>query len=389
MKRTFGLAWILLSLLTGCEAARMTPIRLGGLFDLSEGMAALDVPASEGARLAVKELNEAGGVLGGPVDLVTLDTHYDKEKTQKAAEQLIRDEQVVSVVGFDDTDSVLWSGPIIDAASIPFVTVGATSPELPSQVGPMMFLACFGDNVQAAAGAQFGAEKFGTTTYILWDSGTHYTELLRRYFKETFEMGLKGTVLGDVAFSDTQSDFSAEIAAIKALPQAPKFLYIAAMPYNIGPITKQLREAGIMLPIVGGDGYDDPTWIATVGTASENVYFTTHAFVDSAAGSDRMKRFLAAYAAIEPKQAASGFAALGYDAVHLVANAIKRANSTDGSAIKQALENTSGFSGVSGTISLSAESHVPAKGVTVIGLAAGKYTLAGEFVPKYIPAPPR
>jgi len=281
---------------------------------------------------------------------------------------------------------VLASGPTIQKAGLPFVTAGATSPKIPSQVGDMLFLACFGDNVQAAAGAQFGYQKFGKSAYLLWDKGIEYTTLLGSYFKTAYtDMG--GSIVLEDQYDDKATDFSAQIAKVKALPVQPDFYYIAAMPYNVGTVVKQFRDAGLTGPIIGGDGYDDPSWIVAAGAASEDVYFTTHALNDGTEGSEAYKAFFAAYKAKYQHDPENAFAALGYDAIYLLADAITRAGSTDPVAIQKALEETKNFSGITGLITFGAGEHIPQKSVTIIALKGGKYTPGAELVPSKVPAP--
>ncbi len=159
------------------------------------------------------------------------------------------------------------------------------------------------------------------------------------------------------------------------------------MPYNIGPIVKQFRDAGITGPIVGGDGYDTPDLVSVAGPASNNVYFTTHALMDATIGTDGIKKFIAAYKAEYGHDPENAFAALGYDTVYLLADAIKRAGATDSAAIKTAIEATKDFPGITGSITFAAGSHVPQKGVTIIDIEDGKLTLGGEVVPEKVPAP--
>ncbi len=131
-------------------------IKVGGGFALTGDESALDLPAANGAKLAAKEINAAGGVLGRQIDLIVHDTQYKMDVTAQVAKQFVEQDKVISVIGFTDTDSVLASGPTIQGAGLPFITAGATSPKIPTQVGDNMFLACFGDNVQAAVGAEYG-----------------------------------------------------------------------------------------------------------------------------------------------------------------------------------------------------------------------------------------
>ena len=129
------------------------------------------------------------------------------------------------------------------------------------------------------------------------------------------------------------------------------------------------------------------SWIAAAGDAANNVFFSTHALNDATAGSDAYKKFFAAYNTEYGHAPENAFAALGYDSVYLFVDALERAGSTDAQAIKKALEETKGFPGITGSISFTADQHVPQKGVTIIALKDGKYTLGAEIVPTKIPAP--
>ncbi|MBI1280421.1 MAG: ABC transporter substrate-binding protein [Anaerolineaceae bacterium] len=360
-------------------------IKIGGGFDLSGAESSLDLPASNGAMLAVKEINAAGGVLGKQIDFIIRDSKYQMDTTAVIAKQFVEEDKVAAVVGFTDSDSVLASGPIIQEAGIPFITAGATSPKLPDQVGDMMFLACFGDNVQAAAGAEFAFKNFGKTAYLLSDMGVEYTTLLGQYFKARFEE-LGGTIVLEDTYEDSATDFSAQITKLKALSTQPDFYYIAAMPYNVGPVVKQLREAGLTGPVVGGDGYDTPDLVKVAGDTAEKVYFTTHALMDKDNGTDGIKKFIADYNTEFGHEPENAFAALGYDAVYLLVDAIKRAGSTDPQAVQAALLETKDLPGITGAISFTNGSHVPQKGVTLIEIKDGKFTLAGEVVPEKVPA---
>jgi branched-chain amino acid transport system substrate-binding protein len=361
-------------------------IKIGGGFALTGGESALDLPAANGAKLAVDEINKAGGVLGSQIDFIVHDSQYKMDVTAQTAKQFVEQDKVPLMVGYTDTDSVLASGPTFQSAKIPFITVGATSPKIPAQVGDMMFLACFGDNVQAAVGAEYAYDKFGHTAGFLWDKGVEYTTLLGQYFKSRFtELG--GTIALEDSYEDAATDFSAQITKLKALNPAPDFYYVAAMPNNIGPLVKQFRDAGLTAPIVGGDGYDTPDLVKIAGPTTSNVFFTTHALMDATNGTDGIKKFIAAYKAAYGNDPENAFAALGYDTVYLLADAIKRAGGTDSAAIKTALEATKDFPGITGKITFSPDSHVPQKGVTVIDIENGALKLGGEVVPVKVPAP--
>lgn len=372
--------------LTVALAQGKTPIKIGGAFNLTGALSSLDAPAANGAKLAVKEINAAGGVLGRPLELVIYDGKSDAATITNVASQLLSSAKVRAIVGFTDSDSALALGPISQKAGVPFVTAGATSPQLPTQIGDTMFLAPFGDNVQAAVGAEFTYKNLkGKTAYLLVDRSAEYTTLLAKYFKDAY-LKAGGKIVLEDSYKSGDKNFGAQITRLRALAQKPDVLYIAALPDDIGTLVKQVRQAGILSPIVGGDGYDTPLLIQVGGASANNVYFTTHALISSKS-TPAVKKFMAGYQKDFGKEPENAFAALGYDSVYLVADAIKRAGSDDPAKIKAALATTKNLKAVTGTITYAPGSRVPQKGVTVIGVKNKELTLAAEMTPSYVPKP--
>ena len=145
------------------------------------------------------------------------------------------------------------------------MTSGATSPKLPEQVPDYLYLACFGDNVQAAAAAEFSITTLkAKSVYFLVDKGMEYTLLLGKYFKERF-VELGGKVVLEDTYQTGDKDFSAQITKLKGVKAQPDILFISAGPDDIGTIVKQFRDAGVKKPIMGGDGYDTPLLVQVAG----------------------------------------------------------------------------------------------------------------------------
>ncbi|MFO1059407.1 MAG: ABC transporter substrate-binding protein [Dongiaceae bacterium] len=367
-------------------AAADDTIKIGAPFNVTGALSSVDTPALNGAKLKAKEINDAGGILGKKIELVIYDTKTDPTVIASTASQLINQDKVPVALAFTDSDAVLALGPIFQTAGVPVVTPGATSPKLPEQVGTDLFLACFGDNVQAAAGAEFVLNKLNAkTVYLLRDNTTEYTTLLAKYFKEAYEHGGGKIVLSD-DYKHGDTSFTAQITKLKALPTKPDVLYVSAQPDDIGVVVKQIRQAGLMQPIVGGDGYDTPLLLSVGGKGANNVYFSTHAFMaeDSTPG---IVKFFNAYKAAYNTPPENAFAALGYDTLALIADAITRAGSTDPAKIRDALAATQGFKGITGSISYAADSRVPAKTVSIIGVKDDKLFLAAEITPTWIAKP--
>jgi branched-chain amino acid transport system substrate-binding protein len=361
-------------------------IKIGAPFNVTGGLSSLDAPALNGAKLKAKEINAAGGVLGKQIELVVYDTKTDPTVIASSASQLINQDKVPVAFGFTDSDSALALGPIFQQAGVPFVTPGATSPKLPEQVGSDMFLACFGDNVQAAAGAEFVLGKLGgKTAYLLRDNSTEYTTLLAKYFEAAYSHG-GGQILLKDDYKSGDKSFTAQITKLKALVQKPDVVYIAAMPDDIGLVVKQMRQAGVMQPIVGGDGYDTPLLLSVGGKAADDVYYSTHAYMaeDSTPG---IVKFYKDYQAAYGTPPENAFAALGYDTLGLVVDAISRAGAADPAKIRDALAATQGYKGITGSISFRPGIRVPDKTVTIIGVKDEKLYLASEVTPSWISAP--
>ena len=370
----------------GSAGALADSIKIGAPFNVTGALSSLDAPALNGAKLKAKEINDAGGIDGKQIELVVYDTKTDPTVIASVASQLLNSDKVPVAMGFTDSDSALALGPIFQQAGVPFVTPGATSPKLPDQVGSDMFLACFGDNVQAASGAEFVLGKLnGKKVYLLRDNSAEYTTLLAKYFDEAFTKG-GGAIIARDDYKSGDKSFTAQITKLKALSDKPDVLYVAAMPDDIGLVVKQMRQAGVTQPIVGGDGYDTPLLIQVGGAASNDVYYSTHAYM-ATDSTDAIKKFYTDYKAAYGTDPENAFAALGYDTVGLIADAIKRAGSADPAKIRDALAATKDYPGITGSISYPADSRVPQKTVTMIGVKDQKLTLAAEVTPSFIPAP--
>jgi branched-chain amino acid transport system substrate-binding protein len=381
------LAAILVIFLVSCGSSGGKTIKLGMLYNLTGSQASLDGPSANGAKLAAKEINAAGGVLGKQMELVSYDGKSDAETIGKAAAQLVEKDKVVAMFGFSDSDMVMAAAPIAAKAKIVFITSGATSPKLPSQVPDYLFLSCFGDNVQAAAAAEYSWNTLkAKSAYLLIDKGMEYTLLLGKYFKERFtELG--GSVVLEDTYQTGDKDFSAQITKLKAQKPAPDMLFISSGPDDIGTIVKQVRDAGIKSPIFGGDGYDTPLLMQIAGKGANNVYYTTHSLMDKTAGSPEVQKFIAAYEAEYKNPPENAFAGLGYDTVYLLADAIKRANSADPKKIREALQTTKDLPGVTGAITFAPGSPIPQKGVAIIEIQDDALKLAAQVVPEKVPTP--
>jgi branched-chain amino acid transport system substrate-binding protein len=375
---------LLATTVTGCKSSSgaSETIKVGALFNQTGDQSSLDKPGLNGFKLAADEINKNGGLLGKQIEVVAIDGKTDQSTCTNAASQMVDVNKVVAIGGLSDSNYALAAGAIAQAKGVPFVTSGATLPSLPDQVGDCFFLAPFGDNIQAYAGAEFAAQDLkAKTAYVLTDKSMDYTMTLTKYFKERFEKinGDKSILLED-AYQTSDVDFSAQIERLKALPTQPDVLYIASDPSKCGVIAKQLRAKGVTQPIVGGDGYDTPLLIELGGEGAKDVYFTTHASLENP--SEKVTNFVKNYKETYKTAPENAFAALGYDTMYLIANAIKTAGKADSTSIKTALAATSNLETVTGKISYKSGSRVPTKSVTIIEAKDGKFIFVKEVLPQ-------
>ncbi len=367
---------------TTTTAASKKPIKIGVLMGLTGPWASIDGPAWNGIQLAIKQINDQGGLLGRKVEAIVIDTKGNEAETTAAAHRLVDVEHVVAVLGYTDTHWVLTAGPIIQKAGIPFITPGATYPLIPKRVGA--FLACFGDNVQAAAMAEYAYNDLGLRNIAIWqDIKVDYSVAVTKYFKNAFEH-LGGKIAYIDTFQTEDKDFSALIARLKST-KGVDGVYIGAIPDNAGLIVKQIRQAGVKIPILGEDGFDTPLLVQVAGKYAEGVLFTTHTSLESK--DPKIVKFVNDYKAMFGHPPENAFAALGYDAMMVLAEAIKKAGTDNPAKITEALEHIHGFQGVTGEISYAPGQRVPQKGVAIIKIVNGKYKLVKMVVPKYIPPP--
>jgi branched-chain amino acid transport system substrate-binding protein len=381
MKRIVLLAIILTcSFLLGSAFAADT-ITIGALYNVTGGQASLDKPGLQGSQLAAKEINAKGGVLGKQIELVAIDGKTDQTAVTNAMSKFVNVHKVVGVLGLSDSSYALAAGPIAQQAGIPFITSGATLPSLPDEIGDDMFLACYGDNVQAYVEAQFAFQELGAkTAYLLIDTSADFTIALAKFFKEKFVAlaGEKAILLED-SYRSGDSDFSGQITKLRALKPQPGILMVAALPDDCGVIVNQLRAAGIETPVISGDGFDTPLLVEVGGEGSRNVYFSTHMSLENQ--SPLVQNFVKAYKAEYGTDPENAFAALGYDALRLLVAAIEKAGKADPKAIRDALAQTQGFEGVTGKISYEAGKRVPKKSVTIIKVVDQKFKFAKEIIP--------
>jgi len=245
------------------------------------------------------------------------------------------------------------------------ITPSSTNPKV-TAVGDYIFRVCFIDPFQGFVMAKFAKENLKLSrAAVLKDVKSAYSLGLTEVFTRKFtEMG--GKIVGTESYSKGDSDFRAQLTAIKS--QKPEAIYVPGYYTDVGIIARQAREIGIKAPLLGGDGWDSEKLFELGGSAIVGSYFSNHYSPDDP--SPRVKKFLATYKAAYG-MIPDSLAALGYDAANVAIHAMKQAPELTGPALRQALAQTKDFPGVAGTITLD-ENRNPVKPAVVLQVETGK-----------------
>lgn len=379
-KLSLTVVCVVCSLLLVLPAIGADTIKIGALYNLTGGMSSIDAPALNGAKLQAKLINEKGGLLGKQLEVIGIDTKTDQKAAATGAKKALADD-VIAGIGYGDTTFVMAAAPLFQQKGVPFVTSGATHPMLPQWVGDYMFMTPFGDDDQSFAIADYSFNKLGAKNVVVWtDNSMDFTKALSKFYKQRMEELGANIVLEDF-FMMGDKDFSAQIARLKNADPKADAVFISAIPNEAGLTVKQIREAGLDLPIVSGDGFDTELVTTVPGDKLANdVYFSTHTYRED--NRPEVLAFVEAYEKEYGRPPENAFAALGYDAVGLIADAIGRAGSTDGKELREALAATKGFKAVTGEITYSRPTGVPMKGVSIISVHDGKYKVEEVWFPQ-------
>lgn len=351
-------------------------IKVGALFNLTGGQASIDTPSYQGFKLRADEINAAGGINGKMIEVVTYDGKTDQATCANNAKKMIDVDECVVVSGFSDSNYALAAGAICQDKGVPFVITGATLPDLCDQIGEYAFMIPFGDDTCAYAAADYAYESVGTKCYMMIDQSMEFTKTLADCFIERFEE-LGGEIVGSDNYMNGDPDFSAQIDRFLNDDGGAEFLFFSSVPNDAGPLVLQFRDKGVTMPIVSGDGFDTPLVAEVAGEQAYDVIISTHCSFTNEA--ENVQNFVKAYTDTYGVTPENAFAALGYDAMDVIAKAMETLEDpTDKDALRAAIEATTGHVGISGTISYTAESHKPDKTASILELIDGEFQFICE-----------
>ena len=328
----FSLALCLTLGMAGLSAASGV-IKIGMHAPLT-GFAASDgKSATEGAKLAAKQINAAGGVLGKKIELVIYDDQAKPSQSIPAANKLIGQDKAVVGVSGSCSGATRSAAGVFQEAKIPYIAAYAIHPDI-TRAGDYVFRTSFLGRVQGRAGAKLLGEMMGKKRVVMITLQNDFGKSLAAGFKEMApKYGIK--IVGEYQYSIKDRRFGSIVAKVKS--DKPDGIYASGYYFTAGPLVSQLRAAGVKCPIIGQEGYDSQKFIEIAGPAAEGVIITTSLDRDSKEpeAADFIKAF--------EKQAgfkADMVAASGHTALRVAADAIKRAGSTDPAKVRQAIADT-------------------------------------------------
>jgi branched-chain amino acid transport system substrate-binding protein len=345
----------------GCAKKESNTVKIGGIFPLSGSVAVYGVECKNGIDLAIEEINAAGGINGKQIVLISEDDEGNPEKTVSAYKKLTTKDGVKLLIGSLTSGCTQAVTKLAQAQKVVQLAPAATAPAV-TDAGNFIFRACFIDPFQGTVGGKFAVETLGSKkAAILYDVGNDYSVGLTENFEKSF-VANGGAVVAKESYSTGDKDFNAQLTKIKNAK--PDVVYLPDYYGTVALIAKQLRAQGITTPIVGADGWDGLT--ENAGDEVLNGFYSNHYASDST--DENVKKFVAAFNTKYNKDP-NAFAALGYDCVYLLKDAIIKAGSTDSEAVRAALESTDGQY-VTGHLTFDAK-HNPVKSAVMLELVKG------------------
>lgn len=373
--QTFSLllALIFCQALTSCSKKVETGIPVGQFGSLTGAQASFGQSTDKGVQLALEEINASGGVLGKPLHLITRDNQSKPGETSTTVRELITRNKVVALIGEVASGRSLEAAPIAQRSGIPMISPASTNEKV-TEAGDHIFRVCFIDPFQGTVCAKFARKLAAAKAAVLVDVSKDYSLGLAKSFKKEFTRE-GGVITGEQSYSGGDKDFSAQLTAIKA--DNPEVIFLPAYYTEAPLIIRQARQLGITVPFIGGDGWDSPELIGVGGASVEGCYFSNH--FSSQSTEPQVVAFVKAYRR-KHNEEPDAMVALGYDALFILADAMKRAGTTDPAKVNDAIATTKDFPGVTGKITLD-EHRNPNKPAVMLQVKNGKFAYVETISP--------
>ncbi|MCI5839562.1 MAG: ABC transporter substrate-binding protein [Peptoniphilaceae bacterium] len=342
-------------------------IKLGALGPLTGDVAIYGVTATNGAKLAVEEINKNGGIDGKQIEFILEDEKGDTTEATNAYTKL-QGEGIVGLIGDITSKPTVAVAELANEDKVPMITPTGTQFNI-TEGKEFVYRVCFTDPFQGEVLAQYAADDMKVKKVaILTNNSSDYSQGVAKSFKDEAEkLGLE--IVAEESYGDADTDFSAQLTNIAKAD--PEVLMVPDYYQKIALLAPQAKSAGIEAKFIGPDGWDGVIEQLKGDTSTvDGALFTNHYSLDDK--SDKVQNFVNSYKD-EYGENPSSFSALSYDAVYMMKQAIEEAGSTDPQAISDKLANID-FEGVTGKLKFD-ENHNPIKSVSIIKIDGDKYSL--------------
>ncbi|MBS1712425.1 MAG: ABC transporter substrate-binding protein [Armatimonadetes bacterium] len=336
-----------------------------------------------GGVLAVKLINDAGGIGGKKIELIVEDSNSKPEEGKSAAAKLAGD-GVVAIIGEVASGITKQMKIVALEKGIPMVAVGATNPDITKDGKGLISRVCYTDDLQGPVMAKFAYDRGLRRVAVMTDKKQPYSTGLTATFKKKFEE-LGGKIVADESYQSGDTQFNGQLTRIKGLN--PDGIFMSGYFNEVGPMSRQVRQLGMTadkVTLMGGDGWDSADLISSGGDAIVGGFFCNH--YNDKEERPEVKKFLEDYkAANNGNLPGTTMGALGYDATALVLDAIKRVADSgkeiNSANVAAAIMETENFHGVSGDITLKGTTGNPAKRALIVEVKKDGFVFSKEYTP--------
>ncbi|MBY0452349.1 MAG: ABC transporter substrate-binding protein [Bdellovibrionaceae bacterium] len=366
MKKLLSLLAVSLFVFSCTKKANENEIVVGSYSPNTGATATFGVFQMRGIEMAVEEINGAGGINGKKIKLINYDNKSDNDETLAVVNRLISQDKVVAILGEATSGRSKIGAQVAQQNKIPMLTSSATNPEV-TKVGNYIFRACFIDPFQGKVMAKFMVDNLKMKkAAVLRDIKEDYSVGLSDIFTAKLkEAG--GEVVKDISYQSGDIDFKSQLTAIKAAN--PEAIFVPGYYNEVALIAKQLKELGMNQVLLGGDGWSSPKLFEIAKEAINGNYFSNHYTTESTDPKTVafVKKFKDRY-----HEDADVMAALAYDSVYVLAEAIKNTKEPTAENIRNELAKIKDFAGVTGKMSMD-ENRDAVKSAVVVQVQGNNY----------------
>ncbi len=360
----------------GGSAVSGDTILIGEYGSMTGDNSSFGIQNDAGVRLAVDEINAAGGIeRDGKKYKIKIELEDDQSKSENAetaVKRLIDQKHVSAILGEVASSCSIAGGKICQKAGVPMISPSSTNVAV-TKIGDYIFRVCFLDSYQAAVDARFAIDGLkAKRAAIFTNKDQSYSTGFRDEFEKAFTK-YGGTIVVKQTYSDKDTDYRGQLTALKAAN--PEVILVPGYYKDASTIAKQARELGITVPLLGGDGWSDSQLLELGGKAMDGCYFSDHMSIKDPKKvvQDFVKAYTTKFASdAKMEKLPSTMAALGYDAAKILFDAIKRAKSLDKKDIRDAVADTKSYDGVTGSISINKDRNAD-KSAVVIAVKSGAF----------------